>query len=91
MSQIFSHLWKIKKKPEYSQIATNCYMRHFVCNICRQSCHSLITNHAHDKHCCFPDIDSSIEKRTIDIYDIITMTLEKLIFVLATHSDNTEK
>ena len=55
------------------------------------ACHSLITNHAHDKHCCFPDIDSSIEKRTIDIYDIITMTLEKLIFVLATHSDNTEK
>ena len=81
MSQMFSYLWKIKKKTEYSLV---------ICNICRQSCHSLITNHAHDKHCCFPHIDSSMEKKTIDIYDIITMTLEKLIFVLTTYTDNTE-
>ena len=87
---MFSYLWKIKK-TEYSQIVTNCYMRHFVCNICRQSWHGLITDHAHDKHCCFPDIDSSMEKKTIDIYDIITMTLEKVIFVLTTCTDNTEK
>ena len=58
-----------KKKTEYSLV---------ICNICRQSCHSLITNHAHDKHCCFTHIDSSMEKKTIDIYDIITMTLKTL-------------